>query len=37
MADTKSTPTYEEVKDAVFYAHEKPDELAKIIFDLLNK
>ena len=28
--------TYEEIKKAVFYAHEKPDLLAEIIYELAN-
>lgn len=31
MADTSNTLTYEDIKKAVFYAHEKPDMLAEII------
>ena len=30
-------PTYEEIKEAVFYAHEKPELLANIIFGIIAK
>lgn len=36
MADTKKTHTYEEVKDAVFYAHQKPEALADLLAEALG-